>query len=237
VPGARYLVARKDGQVVGGMGTPSPGGPTCARWNTYVTVTDVDEAVERATANGGRVSSPPETAGPAGRSALVLDPAGAQIGLWQPGLRIGVELVNAAGAWNWSDLVTTEAGAAPAFYGALFGWRARPVDLGGRAAAMWCVDGYGDALAQLDPTIRERHAADGIPEGFSDAIGWLEPSEDGTSRWRVTFAVDDPDELAAAAAANGGHVLAAPHDRGPNVRATVVADPAGATFLASRYRP
>jgi predicted enzyme related to lactoylglutathione lyase len=236
VPDARYLVARKDGQVVGGLGTPSPGGPGEVRWNTYVTVADVDEAVGRVTDHGGTVSSPPETAGPAGRSALVLDPTGAQIGLWQPGRRIGVERVNVDGAWNWSDLVTDEPDGWRPFYGAVFGWEARSVDVGGAPATMLCVPGYGEALARLDPTIRERHDAPGVPPGFFDAIGWVHPADGGRPTWRVTFATDDPDAVAAAVEAHGGRVLEAPHDVGP-VRTTLVADPAGATFAAHRYQP
>ena len=237
VPGDdRYLVARKDGLVVGGLGRAAAEDPDRARWTTYVTVEDADAAAARVVDHGGRVRFGPVDAGPAGRSAVVVDPTGAELGLWQAGARIAVERVNEDGAWNWSDLVTADVPAARRFYEAVFPWNARTVDLGGFEATMWCVPGYGDALAELDPGIRERHAGDGIPAGFSDAIGWLEASDDGRSHWRVTFAVDDPDATVARASAAGGQVLVPPHDVGP-VRQATLADPAGAAFVVSRYQP
>jgi predicted enzyme related to lactoylglutathione lyase len=232
----RYLIARCGGLVVAGLGRSADEDPDVARWRTYVSVTSADDAAALVRDNGGTVRTGPVDAGPAGRSALCFDPSGAEIGLWQPGARIGVELVNAPGSWNWSDLHTPDPDAARRFYERVFGWEARPVDMGGFAATMWAVPGYGDALAELDPGLRERHAADHVPAGFSDAIGWLLPADDRTSSWQVTFAVDDPDAVAERAAANGGRVLSEPTDQGP-VRITTLADAAGATFTASRYQP
>jgi hypothetical protein len=52
----------------------------------------------------------------------------------------------------------------------------------------------------------------------------------------VTFAVDDADAIAAKAADLGGKVLVPPFDA-PWVRMTVLSDPQGATFIASKYVP
>jgi uncharacterized protein len=101
---------------------------------------------------------------------------------------------------------------------------------------MWCVPGYGDALVEIDPGIRERQAEVHAPEGFIDAVGWLEQTDDATARWRVTVDVEDPDQTAERVAKLGGEVLVAPHDRGP-VRAATLADPAGASFVVSRFQP
>lgn len=234
-PGGRYLIARRDGRVVGGLSRRAQDDPDRARWTTYVTVGRADEAAARVERAGGTVRCGPADAGPAGRSAVCIDPTGAEIGLWEPGARIGAEHVNAPGGWNWSDLHCDEEAVATAFYSEVFGWEARSVGLGGFDATMWAVPGYGEALAELDPTIRERHAGPGVPEGFSDAVGWLVPSNGGPSRWHVTFAVDDPDAAAEAAVAHGGTVVEPPADQGPT-RLTVLADPAGATFTASRYQ-
>ena len=54
--------------------------------------------------------------------------------------------------------------------------------------------------------------------------------------WSVTFAVDDADAAAAKAAELGGTVLAPPMDA-PFVRFTVLRDPQGAVFTASKYVP
>ena len=54
--------------------------------------------------------------------------------------------------------------------------------------------------------------------------------------WGVTFAVEDADATAEKAAELGGKVVLAPID-GPWVRMTVIADPQGATFTASKFVP
>jgi hypothetical protein len=52
----------------------------------------------------------------------------------------------------------------------------------------------------------------------------------------VTFAVDDADATADKAAELGGQVLVPPFDA-PWVRMTVISDPQGATFIASKFVP
>ena len=61
------------------------------------------------------------------------------------------------------------------------------------------VPGYGDHLEALNPGTLARHKELGAPEGFSDAIGWMQPpaTPDGPARWVVTFSVADADDAAA----------------------------------------
>ena len=54
--------------------------------------------------------------GPAGRTAVFADPEGAAFRVWQAGRTHGAQVVNAPGAWNWSDLETRDIEAAKAFY-------------------------------------------------------------------------------------------------------------------------
>ena len=56
------------------------------------------------------------------------------------------------------------------------------------------------------------------------------------AHWSVTFAVDDADATAQRAAELGGRVDVAPFDA-PWVRMTVITDPQGATFTASKFVP
>ena len=166
---------------VAAIASPSPGVTGEPTWNTYVSVVDADATTARAVDLGAHVVVAPVDAGPpgaiAGRWAAIVDPDGAHIRLWQPGYRHGAQLVNAPGSWNSSDLVTGDAAGAMSFYGALFGWQADPVDFGGGDAEgdsfMWRLPGYGDFLAIRDPDIKRRHAEPWVPEGFSDAIGWM----------------------------------------------------------------
>jgi predicted enzyme related to lactoylglutathione lyase len=52
----------------------------------------------------------------------------------------------------------------------------------------------------------------------------------------VTFAVDDADAIAARAGQLGGRVVVPPFDA-PWVRMTIISDPQGATFTASKFVP
>ncbi len=57
--------------------------PDAGRWVPFIQVLDLDAATARAEALGGRILTEP-TAGPAGMSVRIADPAGALIALWTP---------------------------------------------------------------------------------------------------------------------------------------------------------
>jgi predicted enzyme related to lactoylglutathione lyase len=225
-----YDLATLDGRVVAAIGSgPSD---TTATWTTYIGVDDVEAAVANVEAAGGTVVAPPLRAGSAGRLALVTDPTGANLALWEPGRRKGVELVNEPGSWNWSLLSTPDPAGAAAFYAEVFGWE---TDLDAPGPKLVRLPGYADFLEQFDPELRARHAAGGVPEGFSDAVAWILPSR-GAAFWAVTFSVADADAAAQAAEQEGGRVVSGPTDT-EWTREVVLADPAGATFTASAFRP
>ena len=57
-----------------------------------------------------------------GRMAVLKDPQGAVLALWQPGTRIGAERVNDVGCLCMNELATSDLDVAGSFYGRLFGW-------------------------------------------------------------------------------------------------------------------
>lgn len=79
----------------------------------------------------------------------------------------------------------------------------------------------------------------GVP-GFEEVVAAINPigedQPDVPAHWSVTFAVDDADAIAAQAVELGGRVLVPPFDA-PWVRMSVIADPQGATFIASKFVP
>jgi uncharacterized protein len=229
---ARYCIARRDGMVVGGLGTPDAA-PTDG-WAMYVAVESADVAARAVLDAGGRVLFDPTDVPHAGRYAVCGDPSGALFSVWEAGGRPGAELVNAPGSWNFSDLTTPDPSGAAAFYGAVFGWEARTMDLGPFQATLLILPGYSDFLASIDPDVRRRHAEEALPEGFSDAVAWMAQGDD--VRWGTTFAVDDTDGVAARAARLGGRVVDEPADVGPT-RMAVVTDPWGTPFTVSHYQP
>jgi predicted enzyme related to lactoylglutathione lyase len=237
-PGApgSYLIAQLDGRDVAAI---APSAEAHAAWNTYIAVDDADDVVRVVTREGGVVTAPAQDAGPGGRSAAFVDPAGAPFRIWQPRRRLGAQVVNAPGAWNFSDLHTSDTMGARDFYGRVFGWEADDLDLGGGPpATMWRRPGYGDHLAAtVDPDIHRRQEAISAPPGFADAIAWLAGLEQGeVPHWHVTFAVADRDDMVATAIRLGASDLCGPMDTAWT-KAALVRDPQGATFTLSQFAP
>jgi uncharacterized protein len=234
---SRYFIARLRGGDVAAVGSIPEGAPQMASWNTYVWVESADEAASKAVEAGGKALMEPFDVMDAGRMALVADPEGAALCVWQARQHRGAQIVNEPGSLNFNGLNTRDAAGAEAFYGSVFGWQTLGLEGGFQ---MWTLPGYGDHLEQGDPGMRKRMAEVGAPPGFEDVVASLNPIPDDQpetpAHWGVTFAVDDADAIAAKAADLGGKVIVAPFDA-PWVRTTVIADPQGATFIASKFVP
>jgi uncharacterized protein len=232
----RYLIAQLDGQEAAGIGQPSAVNDLATRlatWNTYIAVQEIDQVAARIVAAGGRITEPPSDVGEAGRTASCLDPEGIPFRLWQAWGRLGAQVANTPGAWNFSDLHTADPSASVAFYTRVFGWSFD--DLG--FATMIRQPGYGDHLAATsDPGIHQRQSGDSVPPGFADAFGWLVTAPDAVGpHWHVTFTVADRDDSAAAAEQLGGTVLSTTDSDW--TRDAQIRDPQGAVFTLSQYSP
>jgi predicted enzyme related to lactoylglutathione lyase len=238
-PGApgRYLMARLRGGDVAGVGAPPDGGPDTAVWNTYVWVTDAGDTAEKVRRAGGGVVMEPMTVLDSGRMAVFTDTEGAAFSVWEPNEHRGAAIVNEPGSLNFNDLNTRDLNAASAFYGAVFGWEV--LGVGGNFTA-WALPAYGDFLEQRTPGMRENMATMGAPERFEEVVASVVPipddQPDTKPYWGVTFAVDDADAIAKTADKLGGWVVVPPFDA-PWVRMTIITDPQGATFTASKFVP
>jgi predicted enzyme related to lactoylglutathione lyase len=233
----KYFIARLRGGDVAAVGSQPEGGPPMAVWNTYIWVESADEAASKVLDAGGRVVMDPFDVMDAGRMAIFTDPEGAAFCVWQAKAHKGARIVNEPGSLNFNGLNTRDPERAKSFYGSVFGWET--LGFGG-GAEMWRLPGYGDFLQQSDPGLRKRMAQSSAPEGFEDVVATLSPiadhQPDVPAHWSVTFAVDDADATAERAAALGGEVVVPPLDA-PWVRMTVITDPQGATFTASKFVP
>lgn len=226
---APHVVAGLDGREVASL---SAGPVGLARWNTYVAVDDVVATLARAETLGGRVVRPAAAVGDAGTGAVIGDPNGVEIRLWRAGRRLGAQVANEPGTWNFSVLHTDDPGVSD-FYADLFGWVFDDLGYG----VLIRRPGYGDHLAAtVDPTIHERQDAISAPVGFADAIGWRAPTSPAVAgSWHVSFTVTHRDETVASAERLGGTVLDTTdsdwtHD-------AVIRDPQGAFFTASQFDP
>ncbi|MCC6418964.1 MAG: VOC family protein [Gemmataceae bacterium] len=233
----RYFAARLGGRDVAAISSPMGDAPPSAMWNSYVWVDSADETAAKIRDAGGAVLAEPFDVFQAGRMAVCADREGAVFCLWQAGAHRGAQVVNEPGSLNFNVLNTRDRDAAEAFYAAVFGWEVLALDGG---FEMWSLPGYGAFLDRLNPGTVERMAQMGAPSGFENAVAGLDtiPADqhEMSPSWGVTFAVEDADAVAAKAAELGGTVVAAPFDA-PWVRVTVIADPQGAIFTASKFVP
>ena len=129
--GLFYSMMRKDGKDVAAIATQpeqqrEAGVPPT--WNSYVSVEDADPVAERAGQLGANVHAPPFDVMDAGRMAVIQDPQGAFIQVWQPKQHFGAALVNAPGALSWNELQSPDIEASASFYRDLFGWTTAPFE-------------------------------------------------------------------------------------------------------------
>jgi predicted enzyme related to lactoylglutathione lyase len=237
-PGApgKYYIGRLRGGEVAAVSSMPESAPVTT-WYTYVRVDSADETAAKVRANGGTVLMEPSDVMDAGRMALCADPEGAVFCVWQAKQFRGAGVVNEPGSLNFNDLATRDVEGAKAFYGAVFGWTVLDLEGGFR---MWTLPGYGDFLERDDPDLRKRMVEVGAPAGFEDVVASINPipadQPDTPPHWGVTFAVDDADATAAKATELGGTVVVPPFDA-PWVRMTIIKDPQGAEFVASKFVP
>jgi len=232
----RYFTARLRGGDVAAVGSLPEGVPPVAAWNTYIWVADADAAASRAVEAGARLLMEPFDVMDAGRMAVLADPEGAVFSVWQPRAMKGAQVVNEPGSVNFNGLHTRDVEAAKRFYGSVFGWGTITVG----SAELWTLPGYGDHLEEREPGLRARLAEFGAEPGFEDVVASIDPigddEPDVPAHWSVTFSTDDADALAARAAELGGSVLVPPMDV-PWARMTRIADPQGASFIATKFVP
>ncbi len=120
-----YTMLTKNGKNAAAMFQMTPdmreqGMVTC--WNAYVTVADADAIAAKTVELGGNVFVQPMDVFDAGRMAVIQDPTGAVVSVWQPRQHIGAEVMTEPGAFTWAELYTNDTDAAAAFYEGLFGW-------------------------------------------------------------------------------------------------------------------
>jgi len=143
-----------------------------------------------------------------GRMAILQDPTGAVLAVWQPGTHFGAQRVNEPGALSWCELATREPDVAGRFYSRLFEWELK------------ATPGYTEFLRG------------GTAVGGMYALG--AGAADVPPNWMVYFQVSDCDGTSHSAQSLGGEVLVTPKDIPGVGRFAVLQDPQGAAFSIIR---
>jgi predicted enzyme related to lactoylglutathione lyase len=180
-------------------------------WLMYVSVANVDQAVPKITALGGKVMAGPFDVPDAGRMAVAVDPAGGAFALWQAGKQPGARVVNENSAMCWVELQAKDVRGSEKFYTGLFGWKPEKMSMGGPME--YTVFKNGDAsVAGMMPTFGAEDE-DKVPQS-----------------WLGYFQVANCDDTTDKAKATGGQVFVSPQNVPGVGRFAVLADPQGASF-------
>ncbi|NYE95418.1 hypothetical protein FHU41_001668 [Psychromicrobium silvestre] len=204
-----YVVAFKDGKSVAGLMANEPGSGYPDVWSTYLRTDDIDKTIELTTGNGGQVYLPPMEVPEQGKMAMIGDPAGASVGVWEFGGHTGFELQAAAGAPAWFEVHSKNYSEALKFYQNVFGWQ----------------------TATLSDTDEFRYSTlgegDNAKAGIMDSASFL--PEGVPSNWQIYFEVENADETIAKALELGAQVINEAEDT-PFGRIAGLTDPTGAQF-------
>jgi predicted enzyme related to lactoylglutathione lyase len=201
--GTFYSLALRDGKPVAAI-TPLPGEGMPPHWNCYVSVEDADAAAARAQEGGATVILAAGDVGESGRLAMIQDPQGAILGLWQPGQHFGAGLVNGPGLLSWNDLLSPDVDASIAFYRDLFGWEISGIP--GAEGQYWSISNGGKVNGGLMP----------LPPG-------------GHPAWNLYFGSENAEAVIAQVADLGGQLVMGPLDV-PGGRFAILRDPQNAVF-------
>lgn len=183
-----------------------------SHWKLYVAVANAEEAVKKSAQLGGKVIDAPFKIGDRGTAAVIQDPTGAVLFLWQGDKRPGIGVTGEPGAFCWADLNTPDQQRAKTFYEGLFGWKLEP--------------GQGKESGYL-------HIVNG--ENYIGGVPQAEPgSAHHPPHWLVYFAVSDVDKTFQVATEMNASSLLGPVDFEGVGRVAIVADPQGAVFALFR---
>ena len=211
-----YRTCRADGKKVLGLFDLTDQKPVSdpPHWNVYVSVDDVDQSAKVADSLGGSIAVPPSDVSDQGRMAVIQDPGGAKLGLWQPGASFGAELTNDPGSLTWVELQTKDPDSARPFYCDLFGWSSETQELEGTAYTSFKTD-----------------------EGYIGGCVEMPKGEHAPPTWLVYLETEDVDALLAKSAELGGGTIVPAQDVPEAGRYAILRDPQGASFGVLKSAP
>lgn len=177
-------------------------------WESHINVKDLEASVQSWQSHGGVVLNPPFDVMDFGRMAVVKDPTGAVVNLWQAKAHIGAGLVNEVNTFCWNELQTRGSEKAAQFYQAVFDWEIEIEEKPPYYVACKVKGRHNCGMFDLD----KANLPDNIP-----------------SNWAVYFNVENLDACLDLVNSMGGEALIEPITLDVG-RFTTMADPQGAVL-------
>ena len=147
-------------------------------WMTYISVSDIDSVVTKATELGGKVEI--EETNALGKVALIRDPAGAGFTCYEGAAKSASAETPQHGRWHWSELFVSDLAKVRRFYTELFGWT---IEETGDAADRYSILNEGGerigAVQVASSEIRSEKEFWGVFFGVSDTKKALAKINDG----------------------------------------------------------
>lgn len=178
-------------------------------WSTYLSTADIHATVSAAESAAGTILLQPMDVVSMGAMAMIADPGGAAVGVWQPKEHAGFAAHGTAGTPYWHELHTRDYPVVVPFYQNVFGWQTE-------------ITGDTDEFRYTVQVAGPDQFA-----GIMDARGFLPAGV--PSSWQVYFGATDVDATLARIVELGGSVVEQAEDT-PFGRLAGATDPTGAYF-------
>jgi hypothetical protein len=178
-------------------------------WMGNVQVENVDATVALIKKLGGKIHKEPEDIPSVGRFAVIADPQGAFLSIFQPTGAMAAHDSSKSGEFCWSELVTSDSAAAFEFYAELFAWRIlEEMDMGPMGA--YRIFGLGE---------RRLGGMMTAPKGMAMPPMWL-----------YYVDVSDFDAAVGRATQRGAKITSGPMEVPGGAKIVQLMDPQGAAF-------
>lgn len=215
--GQNYTVIEHNGRVIGGLvdGRRINRDVNVSRWIPVLSVAEIAVAIAETEAAGGTVFQAPLDIPQRGTVAVIADPQGAVLTLFESRDGDPADRVPERGDWLWNEIWTSDPDASLAFYRAL--------------VPAYEIDDADDARGGTYRYL----SAGGVPR-----VGVLpNPVTDIADTWMAYVRVPDPVATSAAAEALGGEILLSAQRDSRGGEIAILKDPTGAGFLVQSWEP
>lgn len=209
--GQFYTMLEKEGKQAAalyGMDEQTAASGIPPHWNSYIGVESADATAAKAKELNGKVLMEPFDVMTEGRMAVLQDPTGATVSVWEPKNHTGAHYVNNVGGVCWNELMTPNASAASEFYGKLFDYDVNVMPMG-----------------ESTYTI--------LAKGESQTAGVMQAEGEYAHvppHWSMYIAVENAQNTVDSAAKLGGSVIMPPTPIPGVGTFAIIQDPQGAVF-------